>query len=331
MTLDDLYPLLRLLAQGEFRSGEVLAKELGITRAGIWKQIQLLNAVPGIAIESVHGKGYKLESGLQVLDACRIHNRVPESIRSRLGGLKILVETDSTNDWLRDHTSADLHTGQACIAEYQRAARGRRGRQWVCVFGSNIYLSLAWRFDLPMADLAGLSLAAGVNVARVLTAHGLQAHGLKWPNDIYLKGRKLGGILVEASGEMAGPSLAIIGVGINVKLSGDSTQGIDQPWTDMANHLETLPDRNQLCGDLLAGLMDTCLTYQKQGLSPFLEDWKGYDIYLGQPVTLHMGNQVARGIYCGLDERGGLVLEQSDGCRSWYAGEVSLRGGETDE
>ena len=324
--LQDLYPLLELLAHGGFHSGETLAKELGITRAAVWKQIQSLNAVPGIEIESVHGKGYRLNSELQLLDVGCILKQVPENLRSHLQGLQLLPETDSTNDWLRHNSPADLNAGRACVAEYQHAARGRRGRQWVCTFGSNIYLSLAWRFDLGMADLAGLSLAAGVAVARVLKTQGLESHGLKWPNDIYLDGRKLGGILVDASGEMAGPALAVIGVGINLKLNGGSAERIDQPWTDLASNMEQLPDRNHLCGNLLASLLDACLVYQNQGLSAFLEDWKAYDIYLDQPVALHMGSQVVSGIYRGLDERGGLVLEDTNGCRSWYAGEVSLRG-----
>jgi BirA family biotin operon repressor/biotin-[acetyl-CoA-carboxylase] ligase len=323
--LQELYPLLGHLAEAGFHSGEALAEMFGITRAAVWKQIQALNQIPGIDIQSVRGKGYRLDSPLQLLDRKSIESRLPRHAGKHLQRLTILAETASTNDWLRDHLPSRLNTGHACLAEFQNAARGRRGRQWICTFGSNIYLSLAWRFDLAMADLAGLSLAVGVSVAETLKEHGLETHGLKWPNDIYLDGRKLGGILVEASGEMAGPAVAVIGIGINLKMTDQNARDIDQPWTDMASSLDTLPRRNHLCGDLLAGLLDTCLVYQKQGLSPFLEAWKRYDIYLGKAVELHMGGRVISGIYCGLDERGGLVLDDSGDRRAWYAGEVSLR------
>jgi BirA family biotin operon repressor/biotin-[acetyl-CoA-carboxylase] ligase len=323
--LRELYPLLRRLADGEFHSGQALAEAFGVTRAAIWKQVQALNEVPGIDIQSVRGKGYRLQQTLQLLDHGRISARLPEGA---LAQLELLPETVSTNDWLRDQATPEVNSGRACLAEYQRGGRGRRGRRWVCAFGSNIYLSLAWRFDLAMADLAGLSLAAGVGVARVLEAHGLKGHGLKWPNDIYLEGKKLGGILVEASGEMEGPALAIIGVGINLQLEKDVAAGIDQPWTDMASALDCPADRNLLCGDLLAELIVTCRQFQNLGLSHFLDEWKAYDIHLGQRVELHLGSQVIPGIYRGLDERGGLVLETSGEQRSWYAGEVSLRSQE---
>ncbi len=324
MRLQELYPLLRCLADGEFHSGQILAETFGLTRAAIWKQIQALNEVPGIHIQSVRGRGYRLQQAIQLLDHGRISARLPEGAPLRL---ELLPETASTNDWLRQHADPEVNSGHACLAEYQSAGRGRRGRHWVCAFGSNIYLSLAWRFDLAMADLAGLSLAVGVSVARVLEAHGLQGHGLKWPNDIYLDGKKLGGILVEASGEMQGPALAIIGVGINLRLEQAAAAAIDQPWTDMASALTRPVDRNHLCGDLLAGLLDTCTQFQNLGLSHFLHEWKAYDIYLGQQVELRLGSQVIPGIYRGLDDRGGLLLETSGEQRSWYAGEVSLRGG----
>jgi len=323
--LQHLYPLLRELNDARFHSGEALAQRLGLTRAAIWKQVQALNRYPGVGIRSVRGKGYLLDPSLQLLDQQAIEVRLPDRAGQHLRELHILAETHSTNDWLRDRLPSHLHTGHACIAEYQHAARGRRGRRWECSVGSNIYLSLAWRFDLGMADLAGLSLAVGVSLARTLRELGLETLGLKWPNDLYLDDRKLGGILVEASGEIAGPALAIVGVGINIRLGEENARAIEQPWIDMASVLQATPDRNRLAGDLLAGLLDTCLIYQKQGLTPFLEEWKKYDIYMGQEVVLHMGSQEITGTYCGLDERGGLVLRNSGGRRSWYAGEVSLR------
>ncbi len=320
------YQLLRVLADGQFHSGEVLAGQLAVTRAAIWKRIQKLNQIPGIDIQSVHGKGYRLPTPLDLLDADAILARIEPSLRSRLPQLQLLPVVHSTNEFLLNQCNPVLHGGQACVAEHQTAGRGRRGRQWVSVFGKNVCLSLAWRFDLAMADLAGLSIAVGVTVARVLSAQGLYAHGLKWPNDVHVQGKKLAGILVEASGEMEGPCLAVLGIGLNLQLPASAAGDIDQPWTDLAACLSPLPDRNRLVGDLLEALLNTCIQYQQQGLAPFLETWKEYDIYMGKQVDLLMGDNMVTGIYAGLSDQGGLVLDGPGGRKTWYSGEVSLRG-----
>jgi len=322
----DEYLLLRTLADGKFHSGEALAKSFSVTRAAIWKRIQNLNQLPGIDIQSVRGKGYCLAPPLDLLDADAILARIGPALRHRLPELQLLPVVHSTNEFLLNQCNPLLHSGHACVAEHQSAGRGRRGRQWVSVFGKNVCLSLAWRFDLSMADLAGLSIAAGVAVARVLTAHGLQGHGLKWPNDVHMQGKKLAGILVEANGEMEGPCLAVLGIGLNIRLPASVAGDIDQPWTDLAVHLVPPPDRNKLVGDLLESLLNTCIQYQQQGLAPFLPAWKAYDVYMGKQVELRMGDNSLTGIYTGLNDRGGLILDGPAGRKTWYSGEVSLRG-----
>jgi len=319
------YQLLRVLADAEFHSGETLAGQFSVTRAAIWKRVQNLNQIPGIGIQSVRGKGYRLPAALDLLDVDAILVRIGSGLRPRLPELQLLPVIYSTNEYLLNQCNPLLHSGHACVAEHQSAGRGRRGRQWVSVFGKNVCLSLAWRFDLSMADLAGLSIAAGVAVARVLTVHGLQGHGLKWPNDIHVQGKKLAGILVEANGEMEGPCLAVLGIGLNIRLPASAAGDIDQPWTDLAAHLAPLPDRNKLVGDLLEALLNTCIQYQQQGLAPFLTAWKEYDIYMGKQVELLMGNNTFAGTYAGLNDRGGLIVDGPSGRQAWYSGEVSLR------
>jgi len=323
---DEEYALLGVLADGRFHSGEALAIQFGITRAAIWKRIRRLAAFPGIDIESMRGKGHRLITPLELLDKEAIRRCVQPELQTRLVDLQVLPVIASTNAFLSDQCSPHLHGGHACVSEYQTAGRGRRGRQWVSVFGSNVYLSLAWRFDLCMADLAGLSIAVGVAVAQVLADLGLRSHGLKWPNDIHIHGKKLAGILVEAGGEMEGPCQAIIGLGLNIRLPASAAQDIDQPWTDLSACLDTLPGRNRLVGKLLDALLQTCVIYQQRGLAPFMETWNAYDIYLGQEVTLMTGSSTITGIYTGLDDQGGLVLEGAAGRQIWYSGEVSLRG-----
>jgi len=216
VTEDPLAGLIRLLADGRWYSGEELADRFGITRAG-------------------H----------------RILNQLQEPSRRHLQELHLLSTTDSTNSFLQAHCVPPINGGVACLAEHQTAGRGRRGRRWISAYGRNLCLSLMWRFDLALQDLAGLSLAAGVALARVLQRAGLQEHRLKWPNDLLVREKKLAGILVEASGEATGPCNAIIGVGLNLELDRRTAALIDQPWTELNAHLETCPSRNELAGALL--------------------------------------------------------------------------------
>ena len=218
-------------------------------------------------------------------------------------------------------------TGQGfvCVAEHQSAGRGRRGRAWVSPFGQSIFFSLGWGFDLPLARLSGLSLAVGVAVARFFSQIGVFNHGLKWPNDVLIEGKKIAGILVEAGGEMDGPTRAVIGVGINLKLQAGMMQSVDQPWTDLYSELEVLPDRNQMVADLLEELISACLRYQEQGLQTFLTEWREYDRHYGQKVVLNKDGRLLRGRYLGLDSDGGLILDAPEGRSVHHAGEVSMR------
>jgi BirA family biotin operon repressor/biotin-[acetyl-CoA-carboxylase] ligase len=168
-------------------------------------------------------------------------------------------------------------------------------------------------------------LAAGVALARALRRAGLEKHRLKWPNDILVDGRKLAGILVEASGEANGPCNAIIGIGLNIELDAACGELIDQPWTDLHTHLHVPPRRNELAGLLLDELIGSCIRYQHQGLEPFLPEWRAWDGFLGQEVELISADRRVAGIYSGLDARGGLILHGREGLSTFYAGEVSLR------
>jgi len=331
VTEDPLAGLIRLLADGRWYSGEELADRFGITRAGIWKRIQRLQQATGLELERVSGKGYRLSRPLELLDRHRILNQLQEPSRRHLQELHLLSTTDSTNSFLQAHCVPPINGGVACLAEHQTAGRGRRGRRWISAYGRNLCLSLMWRFDLALQDLAGLSLAAGVALARVLQRAGLQEHRLKWPNDLLVREKKLAGILVEASGEATGPCNAIIGVGLNLELDRRTAALIDQPWTELNAHLETCPSRNELAGALLDELVVSCIRYQQEGLGPFLEGWKRWDGFLGEEVELILGDTRINGTHAGLDPRGGLILESGGEVRTFYAGEVSLRRRRDDE
>ena len=211
--------LLSLLADGEFHSGDDLGVALGVTRAAVWKQIQRLQEDRGLDIFSVKGKGYRLASPIDLLDSSKIKGNLSASAKLLVSDVQVFGSVTSTNDIAMKHAEAQGRPGYVCVAEQQTAGRGRRGRPWVSPYGTNIYLSLVWDFFDGAAALEGLSLAVGVVVANALKAKGLAGVELKWPNDVLVEGAKLGGILLEMTGDPSGHCQVVLGVGINTSVS----------------------------------------------------------------------------------------------------------------
>jgi BirA family biotin operon repressor/biotin-[acetyl-CoA-carboxylase] ligase len=316
--------LLQRLADGRFCSGEQLAGELGLTRSAVWKQVRRLQSELGLTVHAVRGRGYRLAAPLELLDTDAIRDGLTADSRLLLERLQVLTVTDSTNAQARGDLPVRPGIARVWLAEHQTAGRGRRGRPWVSVFGQNLYLSLAWRFDLAMTELAGLSLAAGVVLAELLAEFGCSSHSLKWPNDILIDQKKLAGILVEVSGEADGPATAVVGIGLNLRLPASSADLIDQPWTDLASSGLAV-SRNDLAAKLVERMLLACQQYQSQRLAPFLPRWNRFDGMLNQPVNLIRRGSTERGIYRGVSAGGGMLLETPQGCAEHRAGEVSLR------
>jgi BirA family biotin operon repressor/biotin-[acetyl-CoA-carboxylase] ligase len=198
----------------------------------------------------------------------------------------------------------------------------------VSPFGQNIYLSILWRYQEGPAALAGLSLALGVAVAKTLQQLGVTEIGLKWPNDIFRQQRKLGGILVEVSGESSGPCYAVIGLGLNFCLTAKHADSIDQPWTDIVTALgeDVYLRRNELVALLLNQLLPLVAEYEAGSIQKYATEWRSYDCMLGSMVDIFIGQQCFKGRLSGIDDEGLLLLETSDGkLRSFASGEVSFR------
>jgi len=318
--------LIRLLADGDYHSGEALAQGLGISRAAVWKALRKATDHFGLALESTPGRGYRLVTPLELLDPAAILAALPAAAGRHLAGLQIHDEIDSTNDRLMAAAAQQAPAGTLCLAERQTAGRGRRGRTWVSPFGRNLYLSLLWRYPVGPAGLGGVSLAAGVAVADVLERLGVADLGLKWPNDLLWRHRKLAGLLLEVGGEAQGPSHLVVGLGLNLRLEPDQARAIDQPWADLHEALGgDLPGRNRLAAALIAGLLAMLERFGQVGLAPFLDDWARFDLLCGQRVRLHLGERLIEGDYAGIEPDGTLRLETAAGPQRFHSGEVSVR------
>ncbi|WP_058914491.1 bifunctional biotin--[acetyl-CoA-carboxylase] ligase/biotin operon repressor BirA [Entomohabitans teleogrylli] len=309
--------LVSILADGEFHSGEHLGEQLGMSRAAINKHIQTLRDW-GVDVFTVPGKGYSLPEPIQLLNPQRIREQITE------GAVAVLPVIDSTNQYLLDRIN-ELHSGDACIAEYQQSGRGRRGRKWFSPFGANLYLSMYWRLEQGPAAAIGLSLVIGIVMAEVLHDLGADQVRVKWPNDLYLQDRKLAGILVELTGKTGDAAQIVIGAGINLAMRHVESDVVNQGWINLQEAGITI-DRNQLAIRLIKELRTALALFENEGLASFLSRWEKLDNFINRPVKLIIGDREIYGISRGIDEQGALLLEQDGVIKPWVGGEISLRG-----
>ena len=213
--MDSRHILITTLADGAYHSGEALGTQLNVSRTAVWKQLRKLDDL-GIELQSCKRRGYRIPGGLSLLCESSIRQHLLGAAAVELRRLEIHQQVDSTNALAMQSAQLGPASGAVFLSEAQSAGRGRRGRSWVSPFGRNIYMSVVYGFTGGVAAVEGLSLAVGVAVVRALEAMGISGAELKWPNDILWSGRKLGGVLLEISGDPAGTCEVIVGIGVNV-------------------------------------------------------------------------------------------------------------------
>lgn len=308
--------LIEILADGNFHSGEELASDFGITRAGINKYIKVLREW-GIELSSIQGKGYSLKIPMDLFNKSKIDQYYQAESR-----VEILPIIDSTNQYMLDKIP-DLKSGDCCIAEFQSKARGRRGRQWFSPFGTNLYFSMYWRLEQGIAAAMGLSLVVGIVVTQTLRELSGQDIKVKWPNDLYLNDQKLAGILVELAGKTGDCAHVVIGIGVNLNMTNPDTNIVNQKWANLGNI-----NRNLLVAKIAKTLRENLEKFEKNGLAFFIDDWNHLDNFIHRPVKLLIGDEVIRGIAKGINDQGALLLEQDGKIEAYIGGEISLRSDE---
>jgi BirA family biotin operon repressor/biotin-[acetyl-CoA-carboxylase] ligase len=263
------------------------------------------------------------------LDLDRICERLSPAARELLRELTVLQETDSTNSALARLPAGQRHA-HALLAEMQSSGRGRRQRSWYSPAGGNVYLSIGWRFADQSAALSTLPLVTALFLCRVLDRAGLRGHGIKWPNDILMNGAKLAGILVESQSMGSSPALAVIGIGLNVRMPGFGGPAaiIDQPWTDLASQLpkeQRSVSRNELATLLLNELLPGLQCFESRGFEVFRDEWRKRDLLVGKRLRLEGNGGFQRGRAIGVEDDGGLSVDiDGYGPQVLYAADVSI-------
>jgi BirA family biotin operon repressor/biotin-[acetyl-CoA-carboxylase] ligase len=317
------------LADGQFHSGEDLAVALGVSRSAVWKAVKSLRDL-GATLHAVRNRGYRLARSSEPLVADKILSAVAADVRERLRSVVVVWSVGSTNTVLLSRPNPPNGCCEVMLAEYQTAGRGRRGRAWLAPPGGSICLSLSWTFrDVP-ADLGSLGLVIGVCELRALRELGLTEAKLKWPNDVLVADRKLGGVLIELRAESAGPACVVIGIGLNVALGAPLLERIAETGlapTDLMTAGVEQPSRNLVVGRIVTCCIRGLLEFERLGLRPFIEEWRDADALRGRMVDVRgAGGDIARGLARGVDLHGALLVETVDeGLKKFISGDVSVR------
>ena len=252
-----------------------------------------------------------------------------ERLRAALAGdasrfaLELRAACESTNTALIDAPLPADGRIAVLACERQTAGRGRRGRPWLAWPGASLTFSTQWPFDAHAPAPAGLSLVAGIAVATVLEQFGVAGVELKWPNDIQVHGRKLGGILVELAGMR--PTVAVVGIGLNLTFPPDASVPGRDDVTALDQTMAVMPAREQLFAELLRMQRTLFDTYASTGFAVFVGAWNQRNAYADLPVRISGEGEAFEGVCLGVDDDGALRVRTDRGVQRVIAGDVSMR------
>lgn len=308
-----------LKRQGEHVPGAELARALGISRAALWKRISSLRK-RGLAIEAARGRGYRL-AGVPDLSP----EVLRASVRGALGRRVVFIDTvDSTNEIAMGLAASGAAHGTVVLAGSQKKGKGRLGRRWVSPAGCNIYMSVVLRPEVRPREAGILTLVAAVAAAAALKDVASLDVRIKWPNDLIVSGRKVGGILTEVRSEPDRILHAVVGVGINVNMkAGDFPRDLRDSATSVFMETGRMHSRTELAAAVLNVLDGEFRSFRQKGSGPLLARLRGLSSTLGKEVSVAAGTETFTGVAEDLDDEGCLVLKGPEGTRRICSGDVT--------
>ena len=323
--------LLQQLSDGELHSGSELAANLGITRSAIWKHIKQLESLD-IRVEGQAGQGYRLQSPLELLDKSALLENLGSSARELCADFELLWVSESTSNELLGQPAPAEGKARVCIAEYQSAGRGRRGRHWYAPAGHSVCLSVGWTFMTAPPDFSCLGLAVGIATMRAVQRAGAAGVQLKWPNDVVINNRKLAGVLIDVQGESGGPLHIVAGVGLNYRLSPQVKQAVIadeglQPAGLIDAVAENCAGRNAVAAFLIDEIITVLSDYAAEGFAPLAAEWNAADSLAGRELDVSVNGMQISGLAKGITADGRLKLDSGDKMHLLVSGDVTLRKG----
>lgn len=316
--------VLSLLKQaGGYLSGEEISRQLGVSRAAVWKAVKALRE-KGYVIDSVTNRGYRLSSQPDLLDAAAIQSGLSTRFLGR--NIVALEETDSTNEEAKRQGAAGAPDGTLCVAERQTGGKGRLGRAWSSPAGSGVWMSLLLRPSVAPQEATQLTLIVGLSVCQAIRRlTGCQAM-IKWPNDIVIGRKKVCGILTELTADMEQIHYVVVGIGINANIP--QFQGeLQKKATSLL--LETGQEIDR------AGLVQAVLEEFEKNYDRFLTDltadfitpYEALCVSLNRQVSVVRGGRELTGQSIGLTKEGELRVRMENGdVLEIGSGEVTVQG-----
>jgi BirA family biotin operon repressor/biotin-[acetyl-CoA-carboxylase] ligase len=300
--------------EGRFVSGQEIGRRLGTSRAAVWKQVQGLRR-RGYGIEGARGAGYRLLGRPDLIEEPDLFSRLsrPDFWKA----FHFFPVTDSTNTRAAELAGKGAAHGSIVCADAQTSGRGRLGRKWESPPGVNLYLSLLLRPPVDPSQAPALTLATAVALAVAIEdVSGLKA-ALKWPNDLYVDGRKVAGILAEMSADPDRLRHVVIGVGLNVNADASSFPG---ELREKAASLSMIAGRTFRRADVLARFLDAfaeCYdAFLSGGFKALLPEWNRRDLLAGKRALLRHGGEETRGRVLGVEESGMLLFRREGASRT---------------
>lgn len=313
-------PLLRLLneSHGLRENYQVLCARLNLPVEELQDTASEVNEIEPILAQE--GEDLVLLHKLDLLDPEEIFARVTMRGRFALKDVSVSTNLELMNE------RENLVSGDTLVAEIQTQGRSRRGTRWLTSIGTNIMLSMAFRFP-SLQHLLGFSLAVGVATVTALEMLGVRGAKLKWPNDVMVGDKKLAGILIESVPVPNDEVFAIVGVGLNVHRSSLIDKNIDRPYV-CVDDLGSSCTRNDICISLINEFKYTANNFKRAGLEPFLEQWKKHDLLMGAFVEMEISaHRRVSGKVLGVNNLGELILESNSGRIAIRSGHIlSIRG-----
>lgn len=306
----------------EFVSGQQISEQLGISRTAVWKHIRVLKE-RGYVIESYTKKGYCLREAPELLS----EQAIEEGLSTKVVGRHIVYRerVDSTNNVAKKLADEGAPEGTIVVAEEQTGGRGRINRSFLSPFAEGVWFSLILRPNIPPMEVSKMTLLAAVAVARAIRHHGLTNCGIKWPNDILVKGRKMVGILTELNGSAEKVNYIIMGIGVNTGITAEDLpkdlQSIVTSFAREGVHVSRLA----LLETLLKEIEGLYQTVCRDGFAPVLAEWRALSCMLGQDVTVTSIDKTFSGKAVDIDENGNLLVATSEGVEVVMAGDIHVR------
>jgi len=305
--------LLTLLRKdsGKMVSGSQLSQILGVSRTAVWKKVNQLRA-KGYRIESTPSAGYCYVSAPDAL--------LPEEIRNGLHtqsfGREIYYKEriDSTNRMAGDLAREGAPEGTLVVADAQTGGKGRLGRSWISPARYNLYFSIILRPHILPGDMPKITLMTAVSISEFLNEQTALPVRIKWPNDLWIGTKKVGGILVEMSSEMDRVSYVVLGIGVNVNMPvKEFPEALRDKATSLSLELGQPLCRVELIQGLLGGLENDYRNFCEEGFKPFQKRWADLSLTIGLPVRVRMPQREITGMALGIGEQGYLRIKMDDG------------------